>query len=192
MKVAQFLENLRHFGELEIKEGVDEKLILATYADALTPYDGDILEKAFALMMNQQIYRTFPLLAECLQACEAVQEQAAPKSRPWARTKPEDVPWLPERIQLADRLLKTDLGRQAAQEEWVVAFHDFCRENARLPNKFEAEAVRSAALQRRTERLLREAKMEGMGGVPRIIRAVSKAMAKKRARLTAIALEDAA
>jgi hypothetical protein len=46
---------------------------------------------------------------------------------------------------IADKLIVSDLGRLAADEGWVLALHDFCRHNHRLPNQTEQHRCKRAA-----------------------------------------------
>jgi hypothetical protein len=94
-------------------------------------------------------------------------------------------PWSPARVAQADRLIQSLPGMQAAREGWIVALHDFCRENARLPNRFESEKIKHEALARRAQR---EGWTQAGQAVPRIIAAVARAMESKHERLSKLAL----
>lgn len=103
----------------------------------LSPYSDDSLEKAKQIIVASRKYRSFPLIAECLDACKEAQR--------WLRAqKPElglggkldtrKIPeWSNDRERLADDLVRCDLGRRASHEGWVSALHDFCRRELRLP-----------------------------------------------------------
>lgn len=130
--------------------------------------------------------KSFPVNGAILAACQEVQRELAMDGAKPAATADRNPEWSPKRIELANRMMHSDLGRQAAEEGWIVSLHDFCREQARLPNRFEAEKVRSAALARKAERERRELEF---GGNPKLIQVIAKAMEAKRARLSALANE---
>jgi hypothetical protein len=90
-------------------------------------------------------------------------------------------------------MMNSDIGRLAAEEGWIVHLHDWCRENARLPNRFEGEKVRATGLGIRAER---EHMARGAGASHPIVKSGSRALEAKRSRLVQIAVgnstEDAA
>lgn len=191
MDAQSFFDAMRFFGEPNLPENADKATIYGAYARALSQYNGEVLQRAADGLLATRSQRKFPLLAECLDACRIARDEIAGEAKrendDQRQTAKSKDPWSPERIKLANGMMKSDLGQQAAAEGWIVSLHDFCREQARLPNRFEAEKVRSAALQRKAEREERE---RNFGGNPRMIQAVAKAMEAKRARLSALANES--
>jgi hypothetical protein len=113
---------------------------------------------------------------------EAVEKAFTEEAGEGARKMGGD-PWSSERIEEADRLIQSDLGRQAAQEGWIVALHDYCRENRELPGIDRAAKLRKAAF----ERIAQREEWALAGRFPKIIEPVARAMAAKQARLTRIA-----
>ncbi len=192
MDAQSFFDAMRFFGEPNLPENADKTTIYGAYARALSQYNGEVLQRAADGMLAARSQRKFPLLAECLDACRSAQDEIAGEAKrendDQRQTAKSKDPWSPERIKLANGMMRSDLGRQAAEEGWIISMHDFCREQGRLPNRFEAEKVRSAALARKVERERREREF---GGNPRMIQAVAKAMEAKRARLSALALSAA-
>ena len=193
MDAQSFFDAMRFFGEPVLPENADKTTIYGAYARALSQYSDRVLQRAADEMLATRSQRKFPLLAECLEACRNAQDEIAGEAkrendsaRQSAKSKD---PWSPERVHLADGMMRSELGREAAKEGWIVSLHDFCREEGRLPNKFEAERVRSAALARKAERERRE---QEFGGNPKLIQVVAKAMEAKRARLSALANETTA
>ena len=92
-------------------------------------------------------------------------------------------PWSAERIEEADGLIQSDLGRQAAQEGWIIALHDYCRENRELPGIDRAVKLRKAAFARKAQR----EEWSRAGQFPRILEPVARALSAKQSRLTRIA-----
>jgi hypothetical protein len=45
---------------------------------------------------------------------------------------------------LADDLMKTETGKQAAREGWALAFHNFCRVNGKAPSGHEIAECRAS------------------------------------------------
>lgn len=190
MDAQSFFDAMRFFGEPNLPENADKATIYGAYARALSQYSSEVLQRAADGMLAVRSQRKFPLLAECLEACRSAQDEIAGEAkrenddqRQVAKSKD---PWSPERVKQADRMMDSDVGRQAAEEGWIISLHDFCREQGRIPNRFEAEKVRSAALIRKAEREERE---RNFGGNPRMIQSVARAMETRRVRLSALANE---
>jgi hypothetical protein len=190
MDAQSFFDAMRFFGEPSLPDNADKTTIYGAYARALSHYGGEVLQRAADGMLATRSLRKFPLLAECLDACRGAQDEIAGEAKRTNDDRRQAAksgdPWSQERVRLANGMISSGIGRQAAAEGWIISLHDFCREQARLPNKFEAEKVRSAALARKAERERREREF---GGNPRMIQAVAKAMEAKRARLSALANE---
>jgi hypothetical protein len=96
-------------------------------------------------------------------------------------------PWTAERVEEADRLIQSDVGVRAAQEGWIIALHDWCRENRELPGVDRAAKIRAAALQRAEQRAEWARTAEG---TPRSLSAtaVERARQAKDGRLAKVAL----
>lgn len=110
----------------------------------------DVLERAARIIIQTRKNRYFPLIAECRQAVrEAAEEirfdqniQTLPELR-----KSFGDEWSSERIRLAYDLIKSSMGRQAAQDDpcWVLALWHFCRRNQRLPDGREIDQCKRDA-----------------------------------------------
>lgn len=191
MDAQSFFDAMRFFGEPNLPENADKTTIYGAYARALSQYNGEVLQRAADGMLAARSQRKFPLLAECLDACRSAQDEIAGEAKrendDRRQTAKSKDPWSPERLKQADRMINSDVGRQAAEEGWIISLHDFCREQGRIPNRFEAEKVRSAALIRKAEREERE---RNFGGNPRMIQSVARAMETRRVRLSALANES--
>jgi hypothetical protein len=55
----------------------------------------------------------------------------------------KDSPFSGWRIKLADDLIMCPMGKEAAKEGWILALHDFARENGRLPTGSEISRVKA-------------------------------------------------
>jgi hypothetical protein len=115
---------------------------------------------------------------------EAVEMAFAEEAGEGARKVGGD-PWSDERVEEADDLIQSDLGRQAAQEGWIIALHDYCRENRELPGVDRAAKIRASAFKRAAQR----EEWSHLGRASLVLAPVVRAMTKKRDRLTHIAME---
>ncbi len=196
MNVDGFLDAMRFFGEPKRPEGGDLAVVFAAYQRELGRYRSDVLQLAADQLIAKRNHRNFPLLAECLQACRDAQEQIAIQQQREAENahktnpKPSGDPWSEQRVRQADRMMASEIGRLAAEEGWIIHLHDWCREQGRLPNKFEGEKVRAKGLAIKAER--EEMARKGGASNP-IVKSIARAMISKRNRLSAIAFgRDAA
>jgi hypothetical protein len=98
----------------------------------IAKYSAEQLDGAVDHLAATHKFRTWPLPAEILVACErSAAALHRPTSAPARGLPPE---WSPEAVTKADQLVAGDLGRQAAQEGWILALHDHCRRYGRLPD----------------------------------------------------------
>jgi hypothetical protein len=103
-----------------------------TWERALKPFDPWVVEAAAARIIDNRTERSFPLVSEVRKACyEVIDVERA--SNPQMAVKHEQQHGDP--YALADALINCELGREAARSEpcWLLALHDFCRDNRRLP-----------------------------------------------------------
>jgi hypothetical protein len=147
-----FIDKLRaHFGDPKLADGVDEAVFLADYLKELRHYSESCLHLAATQLITTRDRRTFPTLAECLKVCRDVHEKLAAEVPP----PPNKDHW-PEhsekRVKKADRLIQCPLGRQAADEGWIMGLHEFCRETGKLPDRYEAERVKAKLMAQLAER----------------------------------------
>lgn len=122
------------------KEG-QEAAFYQDYQEALSDFTSHELEHAAKLLKTTRTSRTFPVIADCLEAARQARDALQPpvKKRQQERGTPPE--WTDERQREAGRLICCEMGRQAADEGWLIALWDFCRKNERRPNKFEAEKI---------------------------------------------------
>lgn len=194
MTPAEFFHAMRLFGEPDLPEEGNPATIANAYLQMLGAYSGDVLQAAADRILGSRKIRKFPLPSECREVCQAVQDEIAAKAQEERRSTAKKAgPWSSERIELADRLVSHPSGRQAADEDWIITFHDFCREEGRLPNRFEMQELQAKALRLKADREAMEQKMvKIMGKIPTALAAVTRARAAKIERLTALARKSVA
>lgn len=144
--VADFIEALlvhypvRH--DTEEREDAWVKSMIA----ALRDFDGSLLQEVANDIIRTRKYRNFPLLSEILDKCDEIQERRAARKReamlPELRTPQGADEWTTERCKFAHDMKRSDLGKQAAREGWIVAFWHFCRRNLRAPDGREIDQCR--------------------------------------------------
>jgi hypothetical protein len=136
--VADFIEALlvhypvRH--DTEEREDAWVKSMIA----ALRDFDGDLLKEVANDIIRTRKYRNFPLLSEILDKCDDVQARRQARMReatmPQLRMPTEaSDEYSRERQKFAHDMKRSELGKQAAREGWILGYWDFCRENLRAP-----------------------------------------------------------
>lgn len=103
-----------------------------TWERTLKNFDPWVVEAATARIIDNRTERSFPLPSEVRKACYEVLDLER-ASKPQMAVRHEQQYGDP--FALADALINCEMGRQAAKAEpcWLLALHDFCRENRRLP-----------------------------------------------------------
>jgi hypothetical protein len=195
MTPQNFLDTIRVFGEPDIPDTADPATVFQSYLRALAKYGPDVLQQAADRIAATRKIRKFPLLAECLEACrdaqDAIAAEAQRENGAARRAGKSEDPWSSQRVELADRLMRSEAGQLAADEGWIVFLHDFCRAEGRLPNKFEAGDIRAKGLRLNAESAEREKQFREAGGNPKLLQAVTKAFTTRKTRLSALAREQA-
>lgn len=123
-----------------------EALVYCNKDGELIAYDDDVLRAAARKLKTERTgSRTFPMPAECIEACKAVWGQML-AVQIHAERHEQHAEWSQARRQFADGCMNSDLGRQAAEEGWIWALWDFCRESSRMPNGIEAQMIRTRSM----------------------------------------------
>ena len=109
----------------------------AIMARELGGFSPAVLDRAFSELVRARKKDTrTPSPGECLSFCiEArrwLEMESNTQQLPQLRASSDE--WSRERRKLAHDLKRSDLGRQAAREGWIVALWNFCRRNQRLPS----------------------------------------------------------
>jgi hypothetical protein len=115
-----------------------------TWERCLRNFDPWIVEAATARIIDNRTERSFPLPSEVRKACHEVIELER-RNNPQLAIKPEQQNADP--YATADALINCELGREAARAEpcWILALHDFCRTNLRLPAPGEVPKLKRIA-----------------------------------------------
>jgi len=133
--VASFVTKLITHFPVKHESQFAEQEWMGSMVRNLRTYSAPVLESAAQKIIDTRTDRRFPLPSECKKVCDEIaardhQEQQASRLSPDAKLPPQFSQW---RVRLADDLINCSLGRQAAQEGWILALHDFARENGKLP-----------------------------------------------------------
>lgn len=189
--IAEFAdEMLQHFPPFRKWEDYQEKAWADTLAKELACFSNEVLANAKRQMIRTRGPKMSrpPMVSECIEACcesrrflehdEAASE--LPEFNPSAGAE-----WTTERVKLAYDLLKTESGRQAAREGWVLAYWNFCRVNMRVPKGSEIDQCKrdTAEFDEAYKKCLK-------GGWPeaRALAALGESMLAKREELRAEAI----
>ena len=114
-------------------------------------YEPHVLKAAADLIVDErgETYgtRKFPLPKECRQACHTVigRRQAEKRSGTLPISGEQASPYADWRTNLADDLILTPLGREAAKGGWVLGLHDFARREGRAPQDREVDQIKREA-----------------------------------------------
>lgn len=130
---------LVHFSVKHDSDAAEEAW-LADYEDALKIFQPAILQEAAKRIMRRRNYTNFPMIAECVQACNEVIEERS-KSVPSRSHSPLYPEWSDERVAEANLMLNSAVGRKAAEEGWIIGLWDFCRNRRRLPQHHEVPKI---------------------------------------------------
>lgn len=87
--------------------------------------------------------RFFPLPAECISACDKARARLTSiDGKPLlSHGQSDPSPWATWRCELANDLIKTEMGRKAARERWIISLWNYCREHGKLPSEIEAAKI---------------------------------------------------
>lgn len=106
---------------------------------ALAGWDLSILDMAADRLAKTAKF--FPKPAEVIEVCEAIAAERAPKGP----TPPVNLYFTADAFRTANRLIRSEMGREAARDGWIGQLHDFCRQHARLPKGFDISHLKSEA-----------------------------------------------
>lgn len=141
--ISKFVADVAlHFPNRFDSEAAEDEW-LDSMARNLRGYSADVLKRAAQKIIDTRTDRRFPLPSECKKVCnEFAQQDAAEKPGMIADQKlpPAFSDW---RVKLADDLIMCPMGREAAKDGWILALHDFARENGRLPAGGEISKVKA-------------------------------------------------
>jgi hypothetical protein len=160
--VSKFLTDLIvHFPVRHDGDAAEDAWLQSMFRN-LRNYKSSVLDRAAQRIIDTRGDRRFPLPAEIRKVCDEIEKldriETAPKFDDAARAKKlqDGHDW---QKKLADELIMCSIGKRAAQENWILSLHDFCRLNSRLPtNDYEIrQCIESArGFDRAYEALLRD------------------------------------
>ena len=112
---------------------------LASMTLTLRRFSDDVLAEAAQEIITTRTLkegRFFPLPSECTAICNRIAARKHAEQTPMLSTgKRDPSPWAGWRAALADDLMQSASGTQAAKEGWGLAFHTFCHEHGRAPTE---------------------------------------------------------
>lgn len=123
-------------------DSVDPAAYLMEIANQIDRFSEADLEKAGDRIIANHRGRTFPTPGEIISACIDVRSSQSREVVPEGR---KHIEWSNARVDLADKLIATPMGRAAASEGWVLSLHDFIRTKGRLPEQGEIGAIKAKA-----------------------------------------------
>jgi hypothetical protein len=182
--VQKFITPLKQAFPLPKAAEKNEADFLKFYIEELNFYTDTVLEFSAKRIIASRETRSFPLVAECLKACKETFNEF---SKPAPKDRATDDEWSPEAFKAADKLLNSDIGRRAADENWHWQLWDWMRKNRRWPNTMEAAKIKahSSAQIAETSSFIKDAEAaDRLGAAPR--RFLGQ-MAKRRKELREIA-----
>jgi hypothetical protein len=121
-----------------------------TMVRELSGFPDDVVERAGREMVRTRKKPQTPLVSECIDACldakRWIEAQRQSETLSVEHDSGVNRDWTTERLKLANDLMVTPLGKQAAKEGWVGALWSFARKNSRLPQQGkEIEGCKQAA-----------------------------------------------
>ena len=129
---------------------VQERAWAELMARELIAFKPAVLERGFQEMVRRRKETRIPTPAECIAACVEARKWLEMEENdgklPGLRVDPRNE-WSSERVRLAYDLIKSGMGKQAAQDDpcWVLALWHFCRRNQKLPSGHAIEQCKKDA-----------------------------------------------
>jgi hypothetical protein len=148
--VSSFLSELSlHFGKRFETEDAEDQW-LDSMERNLKGYTPSVLKRACQKIIDTRKDRYFPLPAECRKACEEVikidRAEATPSFIPGSVDPKNLQSKYDQAYAHADWLImQGPMGKQAANEGWILTLHDFIRENGHLPKDYEITKCKATA-----------------------------------------------
>ncbi len=103
-------------------DSADPVAFIAAYAKITNKYADSELEAAAERILKTRKVRSWPTVGECVAALE---DHRAERYRPAVVSKHPE--WSQEAEASADKAIDSDIGRQAAQQGWLLGLHNHFR-----------------------------------------------------------------
>lgn len=160
-----------------------ERLWREDYERELGGFSDEVLRDAVRRIYRKRNYSNFPMIADCVEACEEVLESRLAKGPEAYSHLARDYPeWSRERIRAANRMLASGIGKKAAAEGWIIGLWDFCRNKNRLPQQHEVPKI--VASSREAWRVMKE--IDQSNPMAPILNKTAAMLRDRRKDLTAI------
>jgi hypothetical protein len=142
---GKFITPLRaHFADPSV---ADTKLFYLHIAADLAEFNDAELTEAATQIRRSSDGKRFPTLSECLDACREAKTTLALRKAAAARKSSVKPKMSAEeerlRKKFADEQLRQPIAQTAADEGWIIGFHDFCEDEGRLPNLQEIRKIQA-------------------------------------------------
>ncbi len=117
------------------------------YLDELNRLIGRYSEPVLEHAANQIIREHVPTQRNPWPTPGVIARACAAAAGTWGEVKTPEAPgeWSREAVAKAYDLIASPMGRQAADDGWVLSLWDHCRKHGRLPDRNEAAKLRDAA-----------------------------------------------
>lgn len=127
---------------------------VAAYAKVLNEFDDDVLELACNNMLRRMKFKTMPMPADCIEACQQAETAIALAKARASRVRPkipEQFTWTAEDAAHADRLFASHWGERSLNDGVEVAMWDFLVRHKQWPNGMEYNKLKAASLARQAD-----------------------------------------
>ena len=179
--IARFLHKLQV--DYDLPHHLDDATKAERLADItkrLQEEDEDVQVRTIKIFAEHYRRRTLPTLRDVIDVIQVAREEIRLERFNARIQASKPVPETNEDI--ADRLLRSELGQQAAREGWVSTFYDFAMKNGRIPapNEIEDLKLRGRQIAREMEQAdarVRDAFHRRRRNITRAALAVGKAQA---------------
>lgn len=184
--VSTFISQLvLHFGEPKFDvSDLDKPKAHAEWLKSmiktLRGYPDASLAKGAEIIVATRKYRSFPLVSECIDACQEAQKwhEAQKPKLAFSSASGALSQFSPERERLADDLVGGEMGRKAASDGWISALHQFCRKEMRLPQGHEIKTCIDEA--RSVDEWTNKAAHGGCGAFSHSVMQLGQSLQKRR------------
>lgn len=127
---------------------------VAAYAKVLSEFDDDVLEMACNNMLRRMKFKSMPMPADCIEACQQAETAIALAKARASRVRPkipEQFTWTAEEAAQADKLFASHWGERAVNDGVELALWDFLIKKKQWPNGMEYNQLKAASLARQAE-----------------------------------------
>jgi hypothetical protein len=143
--ITNFLQPIARQFQMPKGAATDPEAWQRDYIEAMEAHTDSLLALAAKRVIKTRDSRSFPLVAECVKACQDALADVAmtvsPKASEGRHRQGHHDDWDDARIKRADHLIQSNIGITAAKEGWLLSLWDFCRKEERWPNRLESEKM---------------------------------------------------